>query len=73
MKDTGYQRILAQENGKAGAEQRACAFLDEKPDKPFFLDVGFGETHRRAKGFDPPPEGEPENRSTLCKTSCTVP
>ena len=51
----GYERIL---EGGVPVEERAAAFLAEPHDRPFFLDVGFTATHRRGKGFDPPPEGE---------------
>ena len=54
----GYTRVLSQEKGKAGAEEHAVAFLSEKHDQPFFLDVRFGETHRRGAGFDNQPAGE---------------
>ena len=51
----GYERIL--DDGRP-VEERAAAFLGEPHDRPFFLDVGFTATHRRGRGFDPPPEGE---------------
>lgn len=54
----GYTRVLSQENEKAGAEERAVKFLSETHDQPFFLDVGFIETHRRGAGFDNQPTGE---------------
>ena len=54
----GYTRVLSQENDKAGAEERAVEFLSEEHTQPFFLDVGFGETHRRGTGFDNQPVGE---------------
>ena len=73
VEDTGYQRILSKENGKSGAEERACAFLNEKHDSPFFLDIGFGETHRKAKGFDPPPDGEPKTDPRYVKPPPTFP
>ncbi len=73
VKATGYQRILPEENQHAGAEERARAFIAEKPDAPFFLDVGFGETHRRQKRFDPPPEGEPETDSRYVKPPAPFP
>ena len=38
-----------------------------------FLDVGFGETHRRGKGFDPPPDGEPKTDPRYVKAPRTVP
>ncbi len=73
VKATGYQRILTQENRHAGAEERARAFLSEKQDAPFFLDVGFGETHRRNKGFDPAPEGEPKTKPHYVKPPQPLP
>ena len=73
VKDTGYQRILAQENGNGGAEQRACAFLDEDHTQPFFLDIGFSETHRKGQGFDPPPEGEPKTDPRYVKPPAPFP
>ena len=51
----GYERIL-EEGDKT--EERAAAFLAEEHERPFFLDVGFSATHRKDRGFDPPPEGE---------------
>lgn len=36
------------------AELNASSFLDEKPDAPFFLDVGFIETHRIDRGHSQP-------------------
>ena len=54
----GYTRILSQKKEKAGAEERAVEFLSETRNQPFFLDVGFGETHRRGARFDNQPEGE---------------
>ena len=61
LKETGYQHLLSEGRVRAGAEERAretsslrtMMFLS-------FWDVGFGETHRRGKGFDPPPDGEPK-------------
>ncbi len=73
VEDTGYQRILSKEYGKSGAEERACAFLSEKHNSPFFLDIGFGETHRKAKGFDPPPDGEPKTDPRYVKPPPTFP
>lgn len=71
--DTGYQRLLAQDHGNVGAEERACAFLDEEHQQPFFLDVGFSETHRKGKGFDPPPEGELKTDPRYVKPPPTFP
>ena len=73
VKDTGYQRLLGQENDNGGAEQRACKFLDEEHNQPFFLDIGFSETHRKAKGFDPPPEGEPKTDPRYVKPPAPFP
>ena len=58
--DAGWSRRLRQDVGDANApaEELAAAFLAENHDRPFFLDVGFGETHRMDDGFSPPPEGE---------------
>lgn len=39
----GYERLLL---GKGSGEQRAADFLRERPREPFFLDIGFSETHR---------------------------
>ena len=73
VKDTGYQRILSEDKPKAGAEERACAFIAENHDTPFFLDVGFGETHRRKKGFAPQPEGEPKTDPRYVKPPAPFP
>ncbi|MXX04837.1 MAG: sulfatase [Gemmatimonadetes bacterium] len=61
LDDAGWSRILPREAGddKAPAEELAASFLSEPHDRPFFLDVGFGETHRRGAGFAPQPDGEP--------------
>ena len=52
----GWDQILGQGNG---SEVRAAEFLAEDHDGPFFLDVGFSETHRKGPGFADQPEGEP--------------
>ena len=52
----GYSRILGTE--LSGSEERAIDFLGEKHDAPFFLDVGFHETHRVEETFSPQPEGQ---------------
>jgi N-sulfoglucosamine sulfohydrolase len=51
----GFDTIL--EGGKDGVEQRAADFLASKPQQPFFLDVGFEETHRVFP--EPGPEENP--------------
>lgn len=48
----GYDTILTLQDQKQGkgnqfAEQRAVEFLRSTPPQPFFLSVGFSETHRR--------------------------
>lgn len=48
----GYDTILTLQDQKQGkgnqfAEQRAVEFLRRTPPQPFFLSVGFSETHRR--------------------------
>ena len=53
----GYERIESGEGGDEGAAARAAAFIGEAHQRPFFLDVGFGATHRRAEVFDGPPAG----------------
>ncbi|NIA14710.1 MAG: sulfatase-like hydrolase/transferase [Nitrospiraceae bacterium] len=65
----GYDRYLG-DPGAAGEE--ACRFLDDAPDQPFFLSVGFAETHRefpeRHPGDDPaycmPPAPLPDTPDT---------
>ncbi len=48
----GYDEILRPKSTSAvDVAPGAVAFLDRKPTKPFFLDVGFFETHRE---FHPP-------------------
>ncbi len=53
----GYERIEVGDGGDEGAAARASAFIGEAHARPFFLDVGFGATHRRAEVFDGPPAG----------------
>ncbi|MFB3894171.1 MAG: sulfatase [Phycisphaerae bacterium] len=42
----GYQRILSLDDGASGVTAAAVEFLREKHDKPFWLSVGYFETHR---------------------------
>ncbi len=60
VEDAGWSRVMSREAGneKMPAEELAVSFLSETHDRPFFLDVGFGETHRRGAGFAPQPDGE---------------
>ncbi|MBT4140709.1 MAG: sulfatase-like hydrolase/transferase, partial [Candidatus Latescibacteria bacterium] len=55
----GWERVLAKESD-AATEDRAVAFLGEEREKPFYLDIGFSETHRKGRGFADQPEGEPK-------------
>ena len=73
LKATGYQRLLSEGQVRAGAEIRARDFIAEDHDAPFFLDVGFGETHRRQKGFDPPPAGEAKTDPRYVKPPAPFP
>lgn len=59
----GYDQILTPVYGQA--EQAACQFLQDRPKQPFFLAVGFFETHRGANlGFTPnAPAGDPRHVS----------
>lgn len=56
----GYDLLLTEEDARQGramqmADQRAIEFLKNNPPQPFFLSVGFEETHRRF----PEPEVNP--------------
>lgn len=57
----GYSDLLSREakaaGSEAGPETLATEFLAQKHDRPFFLTVGFTETHRRGPGFAPAPDG----------------
>ena len=58
--ELGYEQIIAYKNEDEIASH-ACAFLREKTELPFFLDVGFNSTHRRGAAFVDPPQqlGDP--------------
>ena len=59
----GYDVLCAEDKprGERGSpEDHACEFLDHSPSQPFFLDVGFGQTHR---GF---PEAGPDEDARYC-------
>ncbi len=61
----GYDQIIG---NKAEAHKRAAAYLHNAPEQPFFLSVGFSETHRRFPETGPaedsrytaPPAGLPD-------------
>lgn len=67
-KTIGYDRWLGNEN----AEDLAVSYLESKPEGPFFLAVGFGDTHREfgevTDAADPrysrPPEPLPDTPET---------
>jgi len=48
--ETGYEYIIGNANN---AEQVSADFLNTQPTEPFFLDIGFTETHRRGDHFHP--------------------
>lgn len=59
----GYTRYL----GRPDPEQLACAYLDSKPAGPFFLAVGFGNTHRAY------PEPDPDIDAAFCAPPAPLP
>ena len=58
LNDGGFTRLLPQEAPDTKTEDRTAAFLAEDHRAPFYLDVGFSETHRQGRGFAPQPQGE---------------
>jgi len=61
----GYHQILALDGGSARDVAPAAArFLREGPSQPFFLSVGFSETHREFPEPEPPFDGR-YNRAPL--------
>ena len=58
VNDGGFTRLLPQESPDTKTEDRAATFLAEDHRAPFYLDVGFSETHRQGRGFAPQPHGE---------------
>jgi len=44
--EIGYDEILSLRREDGAAEDKAVEFLRNPPEKPFFLAVGFGDTHR---------------------------
>ena len=75
LDEAGWSRKLREEAGdpQAPADAMAVSFLSEQHDKPFFLDIGFGETHRMGDGFSPPPEGEPATDPRYIQTPAPYP
>jgi len=60
----GYDRCFA---GRADAHERASEFLDSAPEQPFFLTVGFSETHREF------PEAHPDDDARYCLPPLPLP
>ncbi len=69
----GYERIEGGDGGDEGAVDRAVDFIAEAHDRPFFLDVGFGVTHRKAEVFDDPPDGEERTDPRYLKPPAPLP
>ncbi len=63
-KTIGYDEYLG---GSAKAEEQAAVFISKKHDKPFFLSVGFFETHREF------PEKHPEDSARYCLPPSPLP
>ena len=51
--EIGYDELLASESTSRGISQAACKLLSDSPDRPFFLSVGFRETHRPFPSEEP--------------------
>lgn len=55
----GYHHIL-EASGQRGWAARAATFLQDAPEQPFYLEVGFSDCHRRGQRFpEPLPEDDP--------------
>ena len=61
----GYDHCLARD--RAEAHTKAAGFLDNAPDEPFFLSVGFAETHRAF------PAEHPRDDSRYCLPPAPLP
>jgi len=61
----GYDERLAVERGKP--EDGAVRFLEDAPDQPFFLTVGFSETHRKFR------EPGPDEDWRYCRPPAPLP
>ena len=81
VKEAGYSRNLAKETTFSGeTEERAATFIAEaskSDNQPFFLDVGFFETHRarsvKPGGFAPQPNGEAKTDPRYVKPPAPFP
>ncbi|HEV2485152.1 MAG TPA: sulfatase [Terracidiphilus sp.] len=67
-KTIGYDKILPHQSTSAVyVAPAAAAFLDSRPSVPFFLDVGFFETHREY------PEAKAEDEADFCPLPRPIP
>ena len=73
VNDGGFTRLLPQEAPDTQTEDRAAAFLAEDHRVPFYLDVGFSETHRQRRGFAPQPQGEDPTDPRYVRPSAPFP
>ena len=68
--DIGYDAVIGDIDD---AEQRAVEFLNDPPSQPFFLSVGFVETHRIGEGFSPPLKGQKPADARYARPPATMP
>jgi N-sulfoglucosamine sulfohydrolase len=68
----GFDRILPQER-QGRPDVLAAEFLAAAPPAPFFLDVGFTETHRQNEGFAAQPAGEAPTDPRYVKPPAPLP
>ncbi|MHC4713347.1 MAG: sulfatase family protein [Planctomycetota bacterium] len=76
----GYEKVFANEAGDgedASVARAACDFLESHPHEPFYLEVGFMDTHREFPEADPgdgrcilPPAGLPDTPETRYDMAC---
>ncbi len=72
INEAGWSRII-NKNDDLPAEELAVSFLSESHTKPFFLDVGFHETHRKDENFANPPSGEDHTDSRFIRPAGPFP
>ena len=68
--DIGYDAVIGDVDD---AELRAVEFLNDPPAQPFFLNVGFLETHRIGAGFSPPLDGQTPADPRYTRPPATLP
>lgn len=68
----GYDEMLDARD-KGGVHKAAADFIARSHDKPFFLACGFFNTHRKDKGFNDPPAGEPRTDPRYVKPPAPLP